>query len=147
PSAAAPAAPVATAAPPSPRPEMAQAPPAAADATQGFANNRAAARLMLKVQEPPTDISSPNPNIRWRIVPGGGVERSVDAGSTWQAQSTGVTVTLTAGSAPAPTVCWLVGPGGIVLLSTDGRSWQRLVFPEATALSIVRATDDKTATV
>ena len=103
---------------------------------------------MLKVQEPPPAlIPSPNPNIRWRIVPGGGVERSIDGGSTWQAQSTGVTVTLTAGAAPAPTICWLVGPGGIVLLSTDGRSWQRITFPEATGLSQIRATDDKNATV
>jgi photosystem II stability/assembly factor-like uncharacterized protein len=104
--------------------------------------------MMLKAQqEPPALISSPNPNIRWQIVPGGGVQRSIDGGSTWQAQSTGVGVTLTAGAAPSPTICWLVGPGGIVLLSTDGRSWKRVAFPEATDLSTVRAIDDKSATV
>jgi photosystem II stability/assembly factor-like uncharacterized protein len=44
-------------------------------------------------------------------------------------------------------VCWLVGRAGTVLLSTDGRSWQRLAFPEAVNLVSVTATDTKTATV
>jgi photosystem II stability/assembly factor-like uncharacterized protein len=56
-------------------------------------------------------------------------------------------VTLTAGASPTPSVCWLVGPAGTVLLSTDGRSWQRLAFPEAANLVAVTATDDKTASV
>jgi len=34
-----------------------------------------------------------------------------------------------------------------VLLSTDGRSWRRLAFPEALDLRSVSATDDQTATV
>jgi photosystem II stability/assembly factor-like uncharacterized protein len=96
---------------------------------------------------PAVVINSTDPNARWRIAAGGRVEHSTDGGSTWQAQSTGVAVTLTAGASPAPTVCWLVGPGGIVLLSTDGRSWQRIAFPEAIDLASVRATDDTSATV
>jgi photosystem II stability/assembly factor-like uncharacterized protein len=75
------------------------------------------------------------------------VQRSTDGGSTWQTQETGAAVTLTAGASPTPLVCWLVGPAGTVLLSTDGRSWQRLAFPEAANLASVTATDDKTATV
>jgi hypothetical protein len=141
------AAPAPTAAPPPPARAEFVAPSTAADASPR-AVGAAAARMMLKAQqEPPALIPSPNPNIRWQIVPGGGVQRSIDGGSTWQAQSTGVGVTLTAGAAPSPTICWLVGPGGIVLLSTDGRSWKRVAFPEATDLSSVRATDDKNATV
>jgi hypothetical protein len=92
-------------------------------------------------------IVSSNPASRWRIVPGGGVQRSADGGATWQTESTGVSETLTAGSSPSPSVCWLVGPNGIVLLSTDGRSWTRLTFPESTPLASVRATDELTATV
>ena len=79
-------------------------------------------------------IVSSNPGSRWRIVPDGAVQRSADGGSTWQTQQTGVAVTLIAGASPSPSVCWLVGPGGIVLLSTDGRSWRRLPFPEMTDL-------------
>jgi len=44
-------------------------------------------------------------------------------------------------------VCWLVGPGGTIRLSTDGRSWQPVPFPESTRLTGVTATDDKTVTV
>ena len=58
-----------------------------------------------------------------------------------------MTVMLTAGASPAPSICWLVGRQGIVLLSTDGRTWRRVAFPETADLSSVRATDDKSATV
>jgi hypothetical protein len=105
--------------------------------------NLAAARLGA----PETLIVSTNPSSRWRIVPGGNVQRSADGGSTWQLQQTGATVTLAAGASPSPSVCWLVGPDGIVLLSTDDRSWRRIPFPEATPLVSVSADDDRTATV
>ena len=77
----------------------------------------------------------------------GAVQHSTDSGSTWEVQSTGVTVMLTAGASPAPSICWLVGREGIVLLSTDGRSWRHITFPETADLAAVRATDDKSATV
>src|SRR6185436_5741143 len=92
-------------------------------------------------------IVSSNPASRWRILANGGVQHSTDSGATWEVQSTGVTVMLTAGASPAPSICWLVGPQGIVLLSTDGRSWRRIAFPESADLTSVRATDDKSATV
>jgi hypothetical protein len=97
-----------------------------------------------------TVIVSPDPASRWRVVPGrpgSAVQRSTDGGSTWQTQETGALLTLTAGASPSPSVCWLVGPAGTVLLSTDGRSWQRLAFPEAVNLVSVTATDGKTATI
>jgi hypothetical protein len=115
------------------------APPAAATTTRAFTLARASAAGSV--------IVSPNPDIRWRILPGGAVEHSTDTGLTWRTQETGATVTLTAGASPSPTVCWLVGPEGTVLLSTDGRLWQRLPFPEPAPLAFVRATDHKTATV
>jgi hypothetical protein len=111
------------------------------------AGERASTRMLLDASRVPIVIISTNPNNRWRILDGGIVERSIDGGSTWQAQSTGVTVMLTSGASPAPAICWLVGPGGIVLLSTDGRAWQRIAFPEAADLASVRASDDKNATV
>jgi hypothetical protein len=92
-------------------------------------------------------IPSPDPSVQWRIS-GPAVERSADAGRTWQAQPTGTTVELAAGSSPAPSVCWIVGRAGTVLLSTDGASWRRLASPDPAAdLAAVIALDDRTATV
>jgi hypothetical protein len=97
----------------------------------------------------PIDIGSPDASVRWRIFPppGGRVARSIDGGATWQVQSANVTVALTAGAAPAATVCWLVGAGGTVVLSTDGRTWQRVPFPETIDLVAVRASDAANASV
>ena len=143
----------ATAASPAPQPAAAAsataAPPPvtlqrAAAAPVGPANAR---MLMLDPRRTTTLIVSSNPSSQWRILANGTVQHSTDSGSTWEGQSTGVTVMLTAGASPAPSICWLVGPQGIVLLSTDGRSWRRLAFPETADLTAVRATDDKSATV
>ena len=54
---------------------------------------------------------------------------------------------LTAGAAPSRDVCWLVGPSGTVVVSTDGRTWQRVPVPEAIDLTAVRASDGLNATV
>jgi hypothetical protein len=88
----------------------------------------------------PTEIVSPDASVRWRFA-GSVVQHSANGGSTWEAVSTGVTSELAAGAAPSTTVCWLVGRGGVVLLTTDGRTWRRVTFPEMTDLSAVRATD------
>jgi len=48
---------------------------------------------------------------------------------------------LTASSAPSADVCWVAGRGGLVMRSVDGRTWQRLDFPETTDLTGVTATD------
>jgi hypothetical protein len=101
----------------------------------------------LRREAPIVDVVSVDPGKRWRIVAGGAVQRSIDGGSTWETQETGVSVTLAAGASPLPSVCWLVGPGGIVLLQTDGRSWRRIAFPEPTDLASIRASDERTATV
>jgi hypothetical protein len=91
-------------------------------------------------------IVSPDANVRWRIN-GTNVERSGDAGTTWQMQPTGVNAVLTAGAAPSRTVCWMVGAAGTVVRSVDGRSWQRLAFPEPIDLRAVRASDAAHAVV
>jgi hypothetical protein len=124
------------------RSAVAAAPPAArslAPIASGVALARAGAAG--------TVIVSSSQASRWRIAPGGAVERSTDGGSTWQPQETGATVTLAGGASPSPSVCWLVGPTGTVLLSTDGRTWRRIAFPEETDLISVRATDEKIAGV
>lgn len=92
------------------------------------------------------EIVSPDPMIRWRIA-GSTVQRSTDGGAGWETQLTGTEAELTAGMAPSPLACWVVGRGGVVLLSTDGRSWRRVPFPETTDLSAVRARDARAASV
>lgn len=93
------------------------------------------------------EIVSPDAAFRWRILPAGRVERSVDGGATWQPQPTGVEAALVTGSAPSPKTCWIVGQHGLVLKTIDGQSWHRIAFPEALDLTSVRATDDLRATV
>jgi hypothetical protein len=90
--------------------------------------------------------SASDPQNRWRIR-GATVERSTNGGARWQAQSVGVKATFTAGSSPSANVCWIVGAGGVVILSTDGRSWQRVPFPERADLIAVAATDARSAIV
>ena len=92
-------------------------------------------------------VVSPNPAVRWMILPNGAVQRTVDSAATWQPQQTGVTSRLAAGSAPSPTVCWLVGELGVVLVTVDGTTWQRVPGPAPADLIAVRASDAKTATV
>lgn len=108
------------------------------------------AQLSELRREAPKDVAlivSPQPSVQWRI-DGRSVQRSTDAGASWQSQATGAAVQLLAGSSPSPTVCWIVGRSGTVLLSTDGATWRSLTFPQPT-VDIVRvtATDDVSATV
>jgi Photosynthesis system II assembly factor YCF48 len=109
-----------------------------------------------------TDIRSPQPDHRWRIVPPSGIQRSTDGGVTWTTvdpvpprsaearlalDSLVSSMALTTGSSPSRDVCWIVGRAGIVLLTTDGATWQRRPIPEAADLTAVRAVDAKSATV
>jgi hypothetical protein len=95
----------------------------------------------------PIEIGSPDPKFRWRIVKGNVVEQSNDGGMTWLNPTTHLNVVLLSGSAPSPTVCWIVGSRGTVLLTTDGRVWQRVAFPETVDLVSVKATTADAASV
>jgi hypothetical protein len=94
-----------------------------------------------------SEIVSLDGGVRWRIIRPASVERSTDGGTTWELLSTGLAVELTGGAAPSGTVCWLIGRGGTVLLSTDGRRWQRVAFPDGADLIAIQATDARTAIV
>jgi hypothetical protein len=136
---------------PAPAPPSTAAPSAQsakeADATARRDAAPAPARLSTFAAAPDVVIVSSNPATRFRLLRGGGVQRSADGGATWRTESTGATDTLVAGSSPSPSVCWLIGPSGTVLLTTDGRSWRRVTFPEAVNLRAVTATDADNATV
>jgi photosystem II stability/assembly factor-like uncharacterized protein len=90
---------------------------------------------------------SSDPATRWRPAALGVVQRSTDGGVTWESHAIGVPLRPTAGASPSPSVCWLVGPRGMVLLTTNGRSWQRVPFAEPVDLIAISATDDMSATV
>lgn len=98
-------------------------------------------------RQAPLLVQASDGSTRWRIVEPGSVQRSNDAGASWETQSTGVTAIISSGAAPSASVCWLVGKAGIVLLSADGRSWRRVSFPESVDLTSVVATDASIATV
>jgi hypothetical protein len=133
----------AAATPPAP---AAAAPAAFADKGVGAVVGGVARSVDRAAESAATEIMSPDPAVRWRIV-GARLQRSTNGGVLWEAATTGITAALTAGAAPSASVCWVVGRGGVVLLSTDSRSWRRVPFPEATDLSAVRASDARTASV
>ncbi len=85
--------------------------------------------------------------VRWELGPGGRIWRSVDAGSIWKEQASGVSADLAAGSAPSSTTCWVVGAAGTVLLTTDGERWTLLPFPVVADLAAVEATSARAAIV
>jgi hypothetical protein len=95
----------------------------------------------------PIDLMSATAAVRWRIANPGIVERSLDGGASWEPLDTGVRSILTAGSCPSVSVCWVVGRGGAVLLTTDGRTWQRVSPPAPADLVAVDATDGTAAVV
>jgi hypothetical protein len=94
-----------------------------------------------------TLIRTPDPNVLWRIAGGSFVERSRDAGTTWQAQMPQFDAHLVAGSAPAAKICWLVGRNGIILLTKDGTKWKTIPPPVPADFVDVAARDASSAMV
>jgi hypothetical protein len=93
------------------------------------------------------EFASPDLTARWRLGANGTIHRSIDAGKTWVAQTSGVTTELLSASAPTANICWIAGRSGVVLLSTDGATWRRVPFPELVDLRSVTAADARTASV
>jgi len=103
-----------------------------------------------------SEIRSPQPDYRWRIVPPSGIHRSVDGGVTWsvvdpvpvQGAVGGLpALVLTTGSSPSRDVCWIVGRAGVVLVTTDGATWQRRPGPGSADLIGIRTDNARAATV
>lgn len=78
---------------------------------------------------PSQQVSAPGSTTLWRFGPGGLIERSLDAGQSWQSQASRVTTELLAGSAPADNVCWIVGRGATILRTTDDQQWEKISSP------------------
>ena len=136
-------------APPRPLQEKVEAKPAAPQIMRDQAGAAALGQAMdarssvlgrLNETVAVAQIVSPDPRFRWRLA-GSGVERSTNAGESWEMTQTGVSTPLRAGAAPSPTSVWVVGDAGVVLVSSDGRTWRRVPFLENTNLSAIRARD------
>ncbi len=106
-----------------------------------MASNREAYRPALVV------IASPSRTVLWRVGPGGSIERSHDAGRTWEMQVSNATADLLAGSAPSEMVCWVVGRSGTILRTTDGEHWEKIPPPALLDWNAVEARDKLNATV
>jgi hypothetical protein len=102
---------------------------------RAMASDRVAYRSTLVV------IASPSRSVLWRVGPGGSIERSRDAGRTWEAQASTATADLLAGSAPSETVCWVVGRAGTILRTTDGEHWEKVPSPAALDWNWIKAQD------
>ena len=117
-----------------------------AAATAGAPMKAVAMKMESRLQSP-LRASSPGGKVAWRVGAGGRIERSVDAGASWQAQPSGVSVTLAAASAPSDTVCWAVGARGVVVRTVDGSNWNPVTTPVEIDLIFVRASSEDAATV
>jgi hypothetical protein len=93
-------------------------------------------------------ILAPEGKVRWRLLSGGRIERSSNAGVTWLPQNSGVNVELIAGSAPSSAVCWIIGRGGTILRTTDGGEyWNKVVSPMGGDVTGVQAVGAMRATI
>jgi hypothetical protein len=98
-------------------------------------------------RSPDNVIRTPDSNVLYRIASGGFIERSEDAGVSWQGQLLNASSEFAAGSAPAPKICWLVGRAGIIFLTNDGKNWRKIPAPSDSDFSSVSAKDAHSATV
>jgi len=93
-------------------------------------------------------VSSPDSSTTWRLGSSGIVEHSIDSGSHWSLQKTGIIADLLAGSAPTNKVCWIVGRTGAILLTTNaGKHWHKVASPTTEDISSVFAVNAQQATV
>jgi hypothetical protein len=101
-------------------------------------------------------VARSNLDVTWRLT-GTEIERSDDAGKTWQRQPATTGAPLLAGSAPSDEVCWAAGANGTLLRSRDGQHWERLASPtsadivqiiawSASSASIRTASDERFST-
>lgn len=106
---------------------QAAAPPAPATPQPAQEQNRARAErevASLLRPAPPAEVVSPDPQVRWRIVPTGRLERSTNAGKTWEAVAFPQPVNVTAVRAPSATTAIVTAADGRRFRTDDqGKTW------------------------
>jgi hypothetical protein len=117
-------------APPTAAAQAAARAPAAPQPAQEQNRSRAEAEATsLLRQAAPLEVVSPDPQVRWRIVPTGRLERSTNAGKTWEAVTLPQPVNVTAVRAPSATTAIVTAADGRQLRTDDqGKTWN-LVQP------------------
>ena len=117
---AAPAAPSAAAAPATAR-ALPPTPPPATEQNRSRAEGEVAGLLR---QAAPIEVTSPDPQVRWRIVPTGRLERSTNAGKTWEAITLPQPFNVTAVRAPSATTAIVTAADGRQIRTDDqGKTW------------------------
>ena len=94
-------------------------PPAAANAVAGRVADQKLSRESLGAVAGKQAVS-PDGALHWRITERGAVERSTDAGTSWQAVNVGVTATFTTVQAPEPRTALVTTTDGRVFRTADG---------------------------
>ncbi len=93
-------------------------------------------------------VTTPNSKILWRFGASGLIERSRDAGKTWERQSSPSQEAFLSGSAPSEKICWVGGKNGVLLRTTDaGDTWEAIPSPTQSDVVIVKALDQFRVTV
>jgi len=117
-------------APPAAAAQAAARAPAAAQPAQEQNRSRAEGEgASLLRQAAPAEVVSPNSQVRWRVVPTGRLERSTNAGKTWEAVTFPQPVTVTAVRAPSATTAIVTAADGREFRTEDqGKTWN-LVQP------------------
>ena len=78
----------------------------------------------LMRQAAPAEVASPDPRVRWRIVPTGRLERSTNAGRTWEAVTLPQPVSVTTVRAPSATTAIVTAADGRQFRTDDqGKTW------------------------
>jgi hypothetical protein len=87
-------------------------------------------------------VTTPNSKVLWRLASDGRIERSRDAGKTWETQKSPAQESFLSGSAPSESICWVGGSNGVLLRTTDGgENWERISSPTKSDIIVVKATD------
>ena len=98
-------------------PAQAAAAPAAPPSAPEQNRRRAEGEITGLLREAaPAEVASPDPQVRWRIVPTGRLERSTNAGKTWEAVTLPQPVTVAAVRAPSAATA--------IVTTTDGRQFR-----------------------
>ena len=104
------------------------------------------AALQKRFAVAPVEVVSPEPSSRWRAV-ATGLERSEDGGVSWIPIRARSDEAITGGIAVTRNICWLIGRAGLVLVTVDGVTFARVDLPERLDVTMVTATDARSATV
>ncbi|HEV8383863.1 MAG TPA: YCF48-related protein [Candidatus Acidoferrales bacterium] len=112
----------------------------------GIAGGALGARLLAEPGE--FIVITPNPKILWRFGPSGLIERSRDAGKSWERQASPTQEAFLAGFAPSDKVCWVGAKNGVLLRTTDGgEKWEAIPSPIQGDVAAVKAFDQFRVTV